>query len=181
MKDGGYLDLRPPPGTFPDLTEYAEEAFHHRAGPLRPPFLSARVKIDMMRRMLRLSSQDRVLDIGCGNGRAVFYTRPRCEQMVAIDAGGHFAPEAMATADLARGDIRRLPFASGSFDKAYSLDVMEHLTEDGVRAMLSEARRILRPGGLLFIYSHVMISSPLAAFQRGVNRLVRWLDRRGLV
>jgi SAM-dependent methyltransferase len=101
--------------------------------------------------------------------------------MVAIDAGDHFAPEAMATVDLARGDIRRLPFATASFDKAYSLDVLEHLTEDGVRAMLSEARRVLRPGGLLFVYSHVMMSSRLASFQRGVNRLIRWLDRKGLV
>jgi SAM-dependent methyltransferase len=83
--------------------------------------------------------------------------------------------------DLARGDIRRLPLAAESFDKAYSIDVVEHLTEDGVRATLDEARRVLRPGGLLFIYSHVMMSSPLASFQRGVNRLVRWLDRRGWV
>lgn len=181
LEDRGYVDLRPPAGTFSDLTEYAEEDFHHRPGPLRPPFLSARIKIDQMSRMLDLSIKDQVLDIGCGNGRAVFFKRPSCAQAVAIDAGAHFASEAMATVDLARGDIRRLPFASGSFDKAYSLDVLEHLTEEGVQAMLSEARRVLRPGGRFFVYSHVMMSSRLAVFQRGVNRLVHWLDRRGLV
>jgi ubiquinone/menaquinone biosynthesis C-methylase UbiE len=181
LKDGGYIDLRPPAGTFSDLTDYAEEEFYQRAGPLRPPFLSAKVKIDQMSKMLALSPEDQVLDIGCGNGRAVFFTRPSCAQMVAVDAGDHFASEAMATVDLTRGDIRRLPFSDASFDKAYSLDVLEHLTEEGVRAMLTEARRVLRPGGLLFVYSHVMMSSRLASFQRGVNRLVRWLDRRGLV
>lgn len=181
VKDRGYIDLRPPAGTFADLTDYAEEEFHHRPGPLRPPFLSARIKIDQMRSMLELSPEDRVLDIGCGNGRAGFTLRPRCGRVVAIDAGDHFAAEALGTVDLARGDIRRLPFAEASFDKAYSLDVLEHLTEEGVRAVLGEARRVLRPGGLLFIYSHVMMSSRLASFQRGVNRLVRWLDRRGLV
>jgi SAM-dependent methyltransferase len=181
LKDRGYIDLRPPAGTFSDLTDYAEEEFYPRAGSLRPPFLSAKIKIDQMSRMLGLSPKDRVLDIGCGNGRAVFFTRPSCAQMVAIDAGDHFASEALTTVDLARGDIRRLPFSTASFDKAYSLDVLEHLTEEGVRAMFSEAKRVLRPGGLLFAYSHVMMSSRLASFQRGVNRLVHWLDRKGLV
>ncbi len=181
LKGQGFVDLRPPEGTFSDLTQYAEEEFHHRPGPLRPLFLSARIKTDMMSRMLDLSPKDRVVDVGCGNGRAVFFKRSSCGELVGIDAGEHFAAEAAASVDLTRGDIRRLPFASGSFDKAYSLDVMEHLTEDGVRAMLAETRRILRPGGLFFVYSHVMMSSRLASFQRGVNRLVHWLDRRGWV
>ena len=180
-KEKGFLDMRPPEGTFSDLTQYAEEEFHHRRGALRPLFLSARIKTDMMTRMLRLSTKDRVVDVGCGNGRVMFFKRASCAQMVGIDAGDHFAAEAVATVDLARGDIRRLPFAAGSFDKAYSLDVMEHLPEDGVRAMLAETRRALRPGGLFFVYSHVMVSSRLAGFQRGVNRLVAWLDRCGLV
>lgn len=179
--DPGFADLRPPAGTFGDLTEYAEEEFHHRPGPLRPPFLSARIKIDQMSKMLGLSPGDRVLDIGSGNGRAATYSRSSCGQLVAIDAGDHYAPETISTVDLARGDIRRLPFATASFDKAYSLDVIEHLTEEGVEAMLSEARRILRPGGRLFVYSHVMMSSRLASFQRKVTRLVHWLDRKGLV
>lgn len=181
LDDGGYLDLRPPAETFSDLTEYAEEEFHHREGPLRPLFLSARVKMDVMTSLLKPGAGDRVLDIGCGNGRFVFFERPRCGDLVGIDAGAHFAPEPLASVDLARGDIRLLPFADGSFDKAYSLDVLEHLTEDGVVRMLSEARRVLKPGGQLFLYSHVMMSSRLASFQRGVNRLVRWLDARGLV
>ena len=74
-----------------------------------------------------------------------------------------------------------LPFEAESFDKAYSLDVLEHLDEDGVVDMLREARRVLKPGGKLFLYSHVMMSSKLAVFQRGVNRLVKALDRVGLL
>ena len=181
LEDRGYLDLRPPAETFSDLTEYAEEDFHHRAGRLRPLFLSARVKMDVMTKMLRPGASDRVLDIGCGNGRFVLFKRPSCGELVGIDAGAHFAPEPLRTVDLARGDVRLLPFAAASFDKAYSLDVLEHLTEQGVVRMLSEARRVLRPGGKFFIYSHVMMSSKLAVFQRGVNRLVRYLDRKGLV
>jgi SAM-dependent methyltransferase len=181
LAERGYLDLRPPPDTFSDLTEYAEEEFHHREGALRPLFLSARVKADVMTRMLAPKPADRVLDIGCGNGRFVYFQRVNCGELVGIDAGAHFADEPLATVGLARGDIRLLPFADASFDKAYSLDVLEHLTEEGVVRMLSEARRVLKPGGNLFLYSHVMMSSRLAVFQRGVNRLVRWLDTKGLV
>jgi ubiquinone/menaquinone biosynthesis C-methylase UbiE len=181
LDERSFADLRPPADTFAELTEYAEEEFHHRPGPLRPPFLSARIKIDQMSKMLDLSPSDRVLDIGCGNGRAAYFKRASCGPLVAIDAGDHYAAETVATVDLARGDIRRLPFATASFDKAYSLDVIEHLTEDGVEAMLSEARRVLKPGGRLFLYSHVMMSSWLAQFQRKTTRLVHWLDRKGLV
>ena len=181
VDERGYLDLRPPAETFSDLTEYAEEEFHHRAGKLRPLFLSARVKMDVMTKMLRPGESDCVLDIGCGNGRFGFFKRPSCGELVGIDAGSHFAPEPLRSVDLARGDVRVLPFADASFDKAYSLDVLEHLTEEGVVRMLSEARRVLRPGGKIFVYSHVMMSSKLAVFQRGVNRLVRYLDQKGLV
>ncbi len=181
LQGGGYLDLRPPASTFTDLTDYAEEEFHHREGSLRPLFLSARVKMQVMTRMLKPGSSDRVLDIGCGNGRFVFFKRPSCAELVGIDAGAHFAPEPLRSVDLARGDVRLLPFADRSFDKAYSLDVLEHLSEEGVVSMLSEARRVLRPGGKLFVYSHVMMSSKLAVFQRAVNRLVRYLDSKGLV
>jgi ubiquinone/menaquinone biosynthesis C-methylase UbiE len=181
LAERGYLDLRPAADTFDDLTEYAEEEFHHRAGAIKPLFLSAKIKMDMMSKMLQPASSDRVLDIGCGKGAFLFYNRARCGELVGIDAGAHFAPESLATVDLTRGDIRLLPFESGSFDKAYSLDVLEHLDEEGVSAMLTEARRVLKPGGQLFLYSHVMMSSRIAVFQRSVNRLVRWLDSKGLV
>ena len=181
LAERSYLDLRPPADTFDDVTDYAEEEFHHRAGAIKPLFLSAKIKMDMMSKMLRPTPDDRVLDIGCGKGQFLFYSRGRCGQLVGIDAGAHFAPEPLATVDLTRGDVRLLPFETESFDKAYSLDVLEHLDEEGVTSMLTEARRVLKPGGKLFLYSHVMMSSRLAVFQRSVNRLVHWLDSKGLV
>ena len=72
--------------TFDDLTDYAEEEFHHRAGAIRPLFLSAKIKMDMMSKMLRPTPDDRVLDIGCGKGQFLFYSRASCGQLVGIDA-----------------------------------------------------------------------------------------------
>lgn len=76
----------------------------------------------------------------------------------------HFAPEhffrdffrkrvgAYETADIGmpgvdhRADLRKLPFADGSYDFAFASHVLEHIDDDG--AALREIRRILAPGGL---------------------------------
>jgi SAM-dependent methyltransferase len=47
---------------------------------------------------------------------------------------------------LVRGDVCRLPFADGSFDKAILSEVLEHVQDD--LSALNEAHRVLRPGGL---------------------------------
>ena len=46
--------------------------------------------------------------------------------------------------DLLLGDLRRLPFADGTFTKAYSLDVLEHLSPEALRGMLGEAAAFSR-------------------------------------
>ena len=38
-----------------------------------PPLLSAAIRNDMLRKMLRLTSADRVVDLGCGSGRALVW------------------------------------------------------------------------------------------------------------
>lgn len=47
------------------------------------------------------------------------------------------------------GRAEELPFPDGSFDAVCLFDVLEHLEDD--RAALAEVRRVLKPGGLLFI------------------------------
>jgi SAM-dependent methyltransferase len=80
-----------------------------------------------------------------------------------------------------QGDLRRLPFRKGTFDAGYTLDVLEHLDEPGVVEILVEARRVLKPGAALFVYTHAMESSRIAGFQRAVNRLARRLGSHGLI
>jgi SAM-dependent methyltransferase len=100
---------------------------------------------------------------------------------VGIDVAPYFAREALERGDLVLGDLRRLPFRKGAYARAYSLDVLEHLDESGLRDVLVEARRVVGPSGRLFVYTHAMESSRLAAFQRGVNRLARRLGQAGLI
>lgn len=50
---------------------------------------------------------------------------------------------------VACADARALPFENGSADLVVAFDVLEHIEEDHLA--LCEIRRILRPGGLLFV------------------------------
>ena len=49
--------------------------------------------------------------------------------------------------------MRALPFPDGSFDKAVAADLVEHLDDEALAAMLAEARRVLVPGGTLSLYT----------------------------
>jgi SAM-dependent methyltransferase len=101
--------------------------------------------------------------------------------MVGVDVSPYFAAESLTAVDLVLGDLRRLPLVDAGFTKAYSFDVAEHLTREGLDAMLGEAARVLVPGGRLFLYSHVRRNSRLAAGLRAINRLAAFLDRIGWI
>ena len=177
----GYADLRPKTAVG-DVTQYADHDFHERLGVNEaPPYLSARVKADMMLEMLKPAPGEPLLDLGCGAGKLALYAGRSGALPAGLDVAPFFLAGARGRIDLVLGDLRRLPFRKHSFPAAYSLDVLEHLDENGVLAVLVEARRTLAPGGRLFVYTHAMESSRLAGFQRAVNRLARRLGERGLI
>jgi len=89
----------------------------------------------------------RLLDLGCGDGRHL----QALPQATGLDysadllaAARHRAP----SAPLVRGDMRRLPFADGSFAAVLSLfTAFGYFGDDGDRRTAAEAARVLRPGG----------------------------------
>ncbi len=177
----GWVDLVPR-DSVGEVTQYADHEFHERLHVTEAePVLSARVKADMMRRMLGAAPGETVLDLGCGAGKMALYAATGSGRAAGLDVAPFFLPRAAREVDLVLGDLRRLPFRKGTFPRAYSLDVLEHLDEAGVREVLLEARRTLGPRGRLFVYTHAMESSRLASFQRAVNRLARRLGRAGLI
>lgn len=178
----GYLDLRPAE-QFEEQTKYLDEALHvdARHETVAPPLLGSKIRNDRLRAFLDLRAGDRVVDLGCGSGRAMLWNRDTGAAMTGIDISPFFSREALDGTDLLLGDLRRLPLRDGAFTKAWSLDVLEHLSRPALHEMLREANRVLEPGGSLFVYTHVRKNGPIALGVRLVNRLAHGLERLGLL
>lgn len=107
---------------------------------------------------------DRVLDVGCGRGEIVFQSAARGATAVGVDYSqaaleiarttreAHDA-ELRARTEFVHADASALPFAAKSFDRAFLLDVVEHLAPHELRAVLGEVRRVLTPEGLLVVHT----------------------------
>ncbi len=50
-----------------------------------------------------------------------------------------------------QGNIFALPFADHSFDGLYNLGVLEHFTQDEIRQILLECKRVIKPGGKILV------------------------------
>ena len=106
----------------------------------------------------RVGQGGRVLDAGCGPGQVGRYLSDRAVRVVGADL-------AMAMLRLAidddprlcavRGDVRRLPFAPGSFSGAVAFYSIQHLHRDELGRALTEIRRVLVDGGLLLLAAHL--------------------------
>ena len=176
-----YVDLLPRTDVG-RVSHYADEEFQERLGVREgEPVLSAGVKARMVSKMLGLAPGDTVIDLGSGAGKFATHFAKAGASVCGVDMAPFFLSSAIENVNLVAGDLRRLPFRKGAAQKAYSLDVLEHLDEAGVREVLLEARRAIGPSGRLFVYTHAMESSSIASFQRAVNRLAKRLGRAGLV
>ncbi len=178
----GYLDLRPL-AAFAEQTKYLDEALHidARHETVAPPLLGSKIRNDRLRAFLDLNAQDRVVDLGCGSGRAMLWNRDTGAAMTGVDIAPFFSREALDDTDLLLGDLRRLPIEDAVFTKAWSLDVLEHLSPPALHDMLREANRVLVPDGALFVYTHVRKNGPIAIGVRLVNRLAHGVERLGLI
>jgi SAM-dependent methyltransferase len=127
-----------------------------------------------LRRRLLSGLRGRVLELGCGDGRAFELYPPEVAGVVAVEPD----PTARATAaerarhapvpiEVVEGDAAALPADDGAFDAAVAVWVLCSVDDPG--AALSELRRILAPGGELRFYEHVRSGN--AAF-RGVQHAV---------
>jgi SAM-dependent methyltransferase len=90
----------------------------------------------------------RVLDVGCGSGLTLVLARERGAQPSGIDISPGLlgvARERLPGADLREGDMETLPFPDAAFDAVLGVNAFQFAGDP--RTALSEAARVVRPGG----------------------------------
>ena len=112
-----------------------------------------------LHQLLRVGHGTRLLDIACGAGLAAELAAARGADVAAIDASHRLvaiARDRLPRADVQVGDMRELPWTDDSFDVVTSFRGIWGTTPEA----LDEARRVLRPGGLLGItvWGHIKVS-----------------------
>lgn len=160
---------------LPDLRPWLQERqyaapYHwsYRGGNLLQYQLRTRVVLELLdvapvasSRAHRPRPLPRLLDVGCGDARFLAETAWRVEGW-GVDTTRRalgFARRLVPRARFARCAADALCFPDGSFDVVTLLDVIEHVPDQRERAVLDEARRVLRPGGQLIVSTNTDRSS----------------------
>ena len=118
----------------------------------------------------------RILEIGCGEGRHSLFLTQKTERLIAIDVDEDRLAEAKRTVkgvDFRVGSGESLNFPEGFFDLVFFGFSLQH--QDGSVA-LSEASRVLVPGGKILIIEPTMESEYtklVSVFQKEEPLLLR--------
>jgi len=113
-------------------------------------------KLKLVDRLLRPSSADRVLDVGCGSGVVADHIASSGAQVIGVDANPAavaFAADRFARSNLefVNGYVDELAYPDGAFTKIVFMEVLEHLPASDAVSALDTFRRLLAPGGRLLV------------------------------
>ena len=121
------------------------------APPYRVPW---RAEHRVMAPYLRnLPAAAKLLDGGCGLGEWTAFLASKGYRVLGLDISGETIAKLQAVypeGAFAQGDIRDTGLSDDEFDGYLSWGTFEHF-EDGLQGCITEARRILKPGGMLFV------------------------------
>ncbi len=126
---------------------------------IAPEFSASRERLwpELARFREFVKNGDRVLDAGCGNGRAYQALAGLAIEYVGVDASERLLGEARRRvmdqlAEFRSGSVTSLPFGDREFDAALAAAVLHHVPSAAYRAKaFQEFYRVLKPGGTLYL------------------------------
>jgi SAM-dependent methyltransferase len=140
-----------------------QNTYRERYRAMRPGWQTSGNRLEAMVRS-HVSPEANVLDLGCGRGGVVELIWRDVKLAAGLDPDSPSLIAHRASAmPILRGVGEHLPFAGSSFDLVVSVWVLEHLKEP--LTVLSEVRRVLRPGGH-FIFVTPNLRNPLLVLYR---------------
>jgi ubiquinone/menaquinone biosynthesis C-methylase UbiE len=116
-------------------------------------------EVEAIWRLMGLEPGIEVLDLACGHGRIANGLAQRGARVTGLDLTPLFLERAREDAgargvevSYVSGDMRSLPWPDGRFDRVLSwFTSFGYFADDENRQVLREARRVLRPRGMLLI------------------------------
>ena len=142
----------------------------------QPKDASALRRIEIVAAAIDAKPSERVLDIGCGVGTFAY----RCARAGAFSVGVDYSVESVKAArtlsfkygtngrsGFIAAEAGSLPLKGSYFDKVVSADFIEHITDADKERMLTEVRRVLKPGGEAVIFT-----------PNGARENIGWVYRR---
>ncbi len=102
-----------------------------------------------------IKKRDKVLDLGCGNGRFYQFLKDKDINYVGIDSSSRLIEKAKGRypdVDFRVADALSLPFSDNFFDKVFNIAVLHHIPSEEFRLkFLREAKRVLKNKGTLIL------------------------------
>jgi SAM-dependent methyltransferase len=136
-------------------------------------------ELDLVRELLPLAGA-RVADLGCGNAQMArrlvsggLVARVAALEVDERQHARNLAEAPLAGLDFVLAGADAIPFPAGSFDIAMMFKSLHHVPVARLDAALAEIRRVLVPGGLLYV------SEPV--FAGPFNEIVRLFHDEGAV
>lgn len=127
-----------------------------------PKNVFAKRRIGIVMEVLKLKPEEKILDVGCGVGTFAFHCAKAGGRTFGID----YSSESIRVANelcakfavndrtsFFLGSAMRLPFQNEYFDKIVAADFIEHITAEEKKELLKEMYRVLKPNGLIVIFT----------------------------
>lgn len=122
-------------------------------------FMAAKAELlgETVRAHFGATAKPKALDVGCGVGELHPYVRGLFGHLSGVDVSPACIERARAMnagVEYQCHDGSTLPYGAGEFDALTAVCVMHHVLPADWRAFMMEARRVVRPGGLVCVIEH---------------------------